>query len=307
MMAHYNSFVLFLRTRGGDNRPLREFDHFREGQRSSSTVLIPFNMEYAIGMKVLDNIRRRVNVYIDGTMVAEDLVIRQGENILERFLDVDKPFKFVRLSNGGVADPSSKENGVIEVRVWKEKQRPVPPRRIYRSDDNLRMTKGGGPTKGAGPQSYGAPGATRDGDFRLSASTDSCYLGDVSRGIVGGDGLGFVNYSRETPISESACRGIGFGDPIAPLVGITQSSVGEAGATVQGAHATGQTFGSTSWYGDENPNPDVFFLYLRGKEGGSDQPTSRKIVLCPYCDTPNTGDARYCKGCGTQIVLGVQV
>src|SRR5690606_21925430 len=94
------------------------------GGISDVNVVMPFNEEYQIKFKNTSRTRRRLEIDIDGTEVSKDLILGgNGEFKLERFLNSDKKFKFVSVNNAAVSDPTSKENGVIRIRVYDELSR----------------------------------------------------------------------------------------------------------------------------------------------------------------------------------------
>lgn len=119
MAAFFDGFVCSVIHNG---KPLREFSE--NGKR---TVKIPFDSEYKLRLK--SNGRRAlVNVEIDGTDVlcGKQLILNWNDTIdLERFVDSfssGKKFKFVPLSNSGVQDPTSPENGKIKITFHPERQ-----------------------------------------------------------------------------------------------------------------------------------------------------------------------------------------
>lgn len=116
-MTYLNSFVLSVKNQ--QHKVLRE---------SGGIVYLPFDSEYSLILKNLNNVRAKCRVYIDGTDVlgGQSLVLRPNETIdLERFM-VDgnrssgRKFKFVSKNSPGVQDPSSSDNGVIEVVFQRE-------------------------------------------------------------------------------------------------------------------------------------------------------------------------------------------
>jgi hypothetical protein len=114
-MMHYESIVATICDQ--NKKPLREYDVSRMDNGRSSTVNLPFNTEYQILIKNNQDRRIRLDIDIDGTNVTESgLVFREYQNAhIERFINSDKKFKFVPLSNGNVADPTNGENGVITI------------------------------------------------------------------------------------------------------------------------------------------------------------------------------------------------
>lgn len=114
MMAYQNGFVVSIIHNG---HPVRE----SRGEDGLRTCTIPFDSEYKIRLKNISLSTAQVRVYIDGTPVLsqDSLILRCNQTIdLERFvtdLDKGRRFKFVPLSHEDVQDPSSRENGLIQV------------------------------------------------------------------------------------------------------------------------------------------------------------------------------------------------
>jgi hypothetical protein len=121
-MMHSNNFVLAVKD--SNKKVLREI---------AGKVYLPFNSEYSLLLKNDNWQRACCSVSIDGTDVlgGDELILHPYSSVdLERFLvDGDmlrgNRFKFVPLCHSEVQDPSSPENGIIEVRFWKEIQKPI--------------------------------------------------------------------------------------------------------------------------------------------------------------------------------------
>ena len=120
-----------------DGQPLRE----TEGK----FVYLPFNSEYSIELKNQSNRRAVASIKIDGTDVLggdEIIIPAYGSVPIERFitngdLSKGKKFKFVPLSDSKVQDPSSAENGLVEIEVWFEK----PPEISYYDASHLQKLR----------------------------------------------------------------------------------------------------------------------------------------------------------------------
>lgn len=116
-MMHSNGFVVCVKDQ--NRKVLREI---------GGKVFLPFQSEYSVLLKNNNTIRCCCSVSIDGTDVlgGTELIIPSFCSIdLERFIvdgDLNKGnrFKFVPLSDSRVSDPSNPENGLIEVKFWKE-------------------------------------------------------------------------------------------------------------------------------------------------------------------------------------------
>ena len=131
-----NSIIVLVKK---DGQPLRETD--------GKFVYLPFNSEYSLEIKNQTWKRAIASIKIDGTDVLggdEIIIPAQGSVPIERFitngdLSSGKKFKFVPLSDSKVQDPSSPENGLLEVEVWFEKQPEItipytPPTPLRRRD-----------------------------------------------------------------------------------------------------------------------------------------------------------------------------
>lgn len=266
-MMHRDNCVVTVRK---DGKPLREFDHSKD--TNSSVVLIPFGSEYQLGIKVLDGVRRRIEITIDGTEVVSSLVLRPGENVIDRFQDVAKKFKFVRQNSPEVQDPSNPSNGAIVVKVWRENGVTFVPAVYHRQDPWY-----------DGAQTYGG-GATTYGPTFISGGSITC--GAIRSSEI-----------RCSSIDANAFSVSSLAMPTSALRAV-KSNLGEAGATVEGDKSH-QTFGNTYWLGDLG-EPTVFTILLRGKD---EVPTSTRETLCVQCSTPNPMTAKFCCECGLRIRL----
>lgn len=99
-------------------------------------VHLPFGSSYKIRAKNNGWGRVKVKVKIDGSYIHPDnqaFVINANSQMdLERMitngnLNSGPRLKFVELSDGRVQDPTSKENGVVEVSFYRERMQPVQP------------------------------------------------------------------------------------------------------------------------------------------------------------------------------------
>lgn len=91
-------------------------------------VILPFGSEYKVRLKNKSRVRSVADVYIDGEVAAKGIVLNADVTIdLERFvkdLNQGPKFKLARLSNPAVAQPGDSQNGLLEVRFYKEKVKP---------------------------------------------------------------------------------------------------------------------------------------------------------------------------------------
>jgi len=263
---HYSSAVITVRELPS-KKPCREYNHTRSCDVSSSQVILPFDSEYGIGYKLPQG-RWRMELTIDGAKVT-DGVILQGEGILERFIDSDKRFKFVSANHPSVADPTSKDNGGVEVKLYKEKV-------IWPTYDGPYIyTK----SKPISPWS----GGTFINSSSVPPVNTTYSTSSILRGMccsASSDSLSVSNCSASTSSS---------------------AFLGDVGATVEGAKSD-QTIGTTTWNGDESTTPLIFKFQLRGK--AVEQPELGKVkqaIECPACKVLNQMNSKFCNSCGTKI------
>lgn len=100
-----------------DGHPVKE-----TGRNYDRKVAIPFDSEYKILLKNKNDRGCTAKVFIDGRPVSQlgDFIINSHDSLhLERFLDSSlkkgKKFKFVPSTHPDVDDPTSSQNGIIEV------------------------------------------------------------------------------------------------------------------------------------------------------------------------------------------------
>lgn len=273
-MVHFTDTVVTLKDLA-TGRPFREFDHHRAGSTSTVTVRMPFDTEYGITLKTMDYGRRRMEVTIDGTMVA-DLIFQGGpgfQQTLERFMDSSRRFKFVKATSEAVADPTNPSNGDIVVKVWRENAPRSVPICAAPRDHRRAGLRGGvlrGMTKGlepAEPTCGGSYGATVEGSA--------------------------VNYCAESIGASSKAPTMSFMNE--ESLSLAQQSAGEKGATVEGGESS-QTFGHTTWAGDLGL-PSVFVFKLRAPQ----VPTGITAVYCSQCGFAGGPEARFCALCGSRL------
>ncbi len=287
-MVHFTDTVVTLKDLAS-GRPFREFDHHRASSTSTVTVKMPFDTEYGITLKTMDYGRRRMEVTIDGTQVA-DLIFQGGpgfQQTLERFMDSDKRFKFVKATSAAVADPTNPSNGDIVVKVWRENApQSVPicaaPRDSRRC--GLRGSMGGvlrGMSKGVEAATPTCGGVTVEGRNAVHYSADQLQVSSLHASHV--PTMGFMDESAPT-LSMNACY-------------TAQQPAEEKGATVEGS-ASGQKFGHTTWAGDLG-FPSVFVFKLRAPA-----PVAKiTAVYCSQCGFAGGPEARFCAACGSPLAI----
>lgn len=115
MAAYTQGFVVSII--GSNGKVIRE-----SNVNNQRVVRLPFDSEYKIRIQNKNLSRAYAKVLIDGTEVHTGKFILRGNSSLdlERFdldgnLSSGRKFKFVPLTNSDVQDPTSKENGILEV------------------------------------------------------------------------------------------------------------------------------------------------------------------------------------------------
>lgn len=145
-MMHYKPLIVTICDNSG--KTLREYDTSTLSSGRESKVRIPFDSEYKFKIKNQSFTRYRLVIEIDGSDITEGGIVVSAyqDGYIERFVSSDRKFKFVRLSNSGVADPTAKENGLITIKAYPEKPPKVAIRSFMATD---------GYSKGISQQSYG--------------------------------------------------------------------------------------------------------------------------------------------------------
>jgi hypothetical protein len=272
-MMHNDSVVVTIVN--DDKKPLREHDFSKVNDRQKKCkVVLPFDSSYKILVKNQNDRRIKLEIEIDGTIVSGNGIVidKNCTDYIERFINIDRKFKFVKPNSDGVSDPTNVENGLVKVRVVKEMDAPSPliikehhyhhydywypygrrylvdPWTVYGSSgeglvggcypDNLNWTNGAiakGTSLGGGA-TFGASMEKLNNMVSFeSASLDANVVGSIQNA----DGSIKSDY----------------GVP-------TAGAIGEVGATVEGAKSD-QTFGSTNWIGDLG-EASIFTFQLLG-------------------------------------------
>jgi hypothetical protein len=273
-MMHYSSAVITLRELPS-KKVLREYNHSRKGETSEVFCNLTFGSEYAIGYKFTDGLRRRLELSIDGALVTRNLIL-EGEGTLERFVDSDKRFKFVSADHASVADPTSPDNGSIEIKLFMEAPQIAP---------ILHFTH---PWIWRGCPTYEAGGQVTTSNAILRGS----YLG----------------HDGATCSDSIQCSNSAFNSTLLSMqVTNCSSSYGGVGATIEGSKSN-QEFGSTVWRGDLG-SPTVFRFRLRGVTKFDavmkDAAVVKQAIECPFCHVFSKKTARFCADCGAEFVKAV--
>jgi hypothetical protein len=218
-MMHYNDIVVSICDQR--KKALREYDSQRLENGRKTTIHVPFDTEYQILVKNNQFKNIRLDIDIDGSNVSNDgFIIRSWSSCyLERFLNSDRKFKFVPVSNEGVSDPSSNENGIITVVAHFEKQ---PEIKTY-----IAPRQPWGHMKGMRGLNHTPV---------YGSSLDSQWMGQQP--------MTYSSYSVSCSVSDLA--GCPDGYVNVPAYG----GLGEAGATVEGGKSS-QKFVEAQWNGDD--------------------------------------------------------
>jgi len=119
MMSYQNGYVVSVLI---DGKPIKE-----SREKDRRICRIPFGSEYKIRLKNNHPVRAMVTISIDGVdvvMHGDKLILFPYQTLdVERFvenLSEGKKFRFVSVNSHEVSDPTSSENGLIEVNFWKE-------------------------------------------------------------------------------------------------------------------------------------------------------------------------------------------
>ena len=98
---------------------------------SNGGVTLPYGSEYKIRLKNESRQKSIADIYIDGAIAVKGIIVDEDGTVdVERYIrpGVDlfssgARFKLARLGNPGVADAGDDQNGLIDVRFYKEKQK----------------------------------------------------------------------------------------------------------------------------------------------------------------------------------------
>ena len=231
-----------------NNKPFREHD-FKKGQTpggpNSCKVYVPFNTEYKILVKNQNFCRIKIDAELDGTNITGDgLVISNNSSCyLERFVGGEgKKFLFVPVDSDAVGDPTSKENGILRIKIAKENKKPID---IHHHHWYPRDMWGGpydNPLIGGYPYKSTYTSETQKSFNNILRGSKSCDYSaggsGVSDGLVRSCSVGNVSYDVPVlPMSDVSA------------INVNGGAIGAAGATVEGGNSN-QKFQTTTWDGD---------------------------------------------------------
>ena len=247
-----NSVVTLVDSKG---KPFRELASTRTqfGGRMCDIVM-PFNTEYGFLVKNQNNCRVMVDIDIDGTNVTSGGLILNANSseIIERFVDNARKFKFVRASHEAVADPTNPDNGEIRVRITREMQvRYVPVPFILEGRNNRWPRMGTWCSSDSIVYGHSSQGPT--GEVGLMGPKGP----RGADGPAGDPGIAPMSMLRSFTTS-CAAPTTGMATSASDMVNCCNAGF-EKGATVEGSHSK-QTFGTTHWNGSD-PNSEVTFVF----------------------------------------------
>lgn len=268
-----SNFVLSIKD--NHNQVLRE---------SNGNVFMPFNQEYSLFLKNKNSTRASASIKIDGTDVLGGKVLiipAYGCVDVERFL-VDgnllkgNKFKFVPLTDSNVQDPTSAENGLIEVTFTHEQS--------YFKCDVIAPIQ-------VSPQHPWIPQNPYQPWFYCGVPT---YAAGTTANI---NTLGALDMKGSLH-----CRHVA-GTPILPSATTTNVSLNDcclsskAGATVEGS-LSNQSFVETSNF---IPSADVSPVTLKLRIVAAEESVTvkgTKTVYCSSCGYSLKWEDKYCSCCG---------
>lgn len=261
---HLNDVVVTLAD--SQNKTLREYDANKNENGRKCKVFIPFDSQYKIYVKNPSDRRLKLEIEIDGSIVSGNGIIVSAYDTgsyIERFLDTNKCFKFVKASNEAVADPTNRENGIIKVRVSKEKKPEVLKTIIEEHYHYDWLTKNPWyPGHPYWPTYYGGP-------------YWPTYYGGSFGGPIYSTNPNGIYSAYNSPMSQNQIQG-SLNQPI-----MTNSMMpgNEIGATVEGSLSS-QTFSSTTWNGDDlEAGISNFTFILFGKDLQNDEEYKKFLEL----------------------------
>lgn len=275
---HMSNFIVVAKDEFG--RVLRE--------TRNKEVYLPFHSHFSLLLKNNNWRRAACTVKIDGTDVLggrELIVGANGFLDLERFLidgDLKKgnKFKFVPASHGDVADPTSPENGLVEVEFWLESF----PTTTWTYD-------GTGYTYPATPTTS-FPRFTAD--HFTHTNLRSCGMGSgklTGSSNTSAGNAGSLNYMSTVLGSTQQ-----FASTVIPNSVFQVANVSNVGATVEGASSS-QKFTDT-YFGTKEYPSTVIKLWLRG---APEAVAVNTVLYCSSCGKKVRHNDTFCSKCGNKL------
>lgn len=275
-MAYANKLVAAVKCNG---KVLREF---------GDTVKLPFGSEYSILIKNLNTKRAQVNVYIDGALAADNLVLNAGSELdLQRFLTGNNlsqgnAFKFIERTDGieqhrGVG----LEDGLIRIE-WQYEDTSY-----YRPQWTVNTStpwNNGGYNPNTGTPLYGTLNTVTAGGLAGSSGATASILRGGAHSVS-------TCSLNSTPISAQAMN-----------CSTTAAFVNDAGITAKGS-INNQQFRTVAGFPLE---VEKHSLVLRlagysGTETVKEAVTVKHVPVCENCGRKNRATSKFCSDCGTSL------
>lgn len=119
---HYDSIIVCLTD--DHNKTFRESNVRKVDNGRKCDLFLPFDTEYKFLIKKTIPERIILDIEIDGTNITNNgIIVDSNKTFLERFINTNKKFKFVHSDHENVTDPTDPENGIIKVRIHREKKK----------------------------------------------------------------------------------------------------------------------------------------------------------------------------------------
>lgn len=243
MMHNHNVVVALTDTK---NKPYREYRYEKLHENcKKSDVILPYDQSYKILIKNQNSCRLKMEVDIDGSIItgAGGLVLNSHcQEYIERFIDSDRKFLFVRKTDEKVSDPSNKENGLLTIKIEKEK---TVFHIVNTSYEHFLIPKW-------------VPLYRENRPYWMDTPTCGGW-GGVSGSVSDMSQSQNMNYSSE---NSHLCASNGIGHSLNQCFFSSKNL--EVGATVEGEKSN-QTFSSTYWAGSEG-DAVIFQFKMLGKD-----------------------------------------
>lgn len=275
-MAYANKLVAAVKCNG---KVLREF---------GDTVKIPFGSEYSVLIKNLNTKRAQVNVYIDGSLAADNLVVNAGSELdLQRFLSGSNlqsgnAFKFIERTDGieqhrGVG----LEDGLIRIE-WQYEDTSTP---------QWFVNNNATPWKNPGYNPY----------------NDTPYYGTLNNVTAGGVGgstgatASILRGGAQHTTCSLSLNSMSIGTT-AVNCSATSAFVNDAGITAKGS-INNQQFKTVAGFPLETEKHSLV-LRLTGYAGAEpvkEAVTVKHQPVCENCGRKNRSTSKFCSDCGTSL------
>ena len=265
------------------NKPYKEYNYQKLHENcKKSDVILPFDSEYKILIKNENKNRLKLDIDLDGSFITSSgglIVPGNQSTFLERFIETDKKFLFVRKSHEAVQDPSNVENGLLTIKVELEKEisfeetwmefmknyKPpyvhyVYPPYYYPYQPYQPYYPGTVWTNGT-PTVYSS--ALADNTLNDGHSVNYCHTsfpGESSK-LCGISSMTTASYCGDPPPAYPGANGLFGANQLGP---ISAEQKPEVGATIEGSKSD-QVFSTTDWNGSEG-DALIFQFKMLGKD-----------------------------------------